>query len=92
MKRWSFWWWAPPVVLGLTAALIPGEPTYSPHSFSDHLVLARQILLGSAAVYLWIVLLFRILRAVIAGPRQDDARRGFDVIARSDGPPIDGAK
>jgi hypothetical protein len=92
MIRWSLWWYAPPVVLGLAAALVPAEPTLSPHSFSDHLVLARQLLLGSAAVYLWIVLLFRILRGVIAAPRQDDARRGFDVIARSDGPRIDGAK
>jgi hypothetical protein len=92
MTRWSLWWYAPPVVLGLAAALIPAGPTLSPHSFSDHLVIARRILVGSAAVYLAVFVLFRMLRALIAAPRQDDARRGFDVIARSDGPPIDGAK
>jgi len=91
MTRWSLWWYAPPVVLGLAAALIPAEPTYSPHSFSDHLVLARQILLGSAAVYLAVFLLFRMLRALLAAPRRDDARRGFDVIATTDHPPIHGA-
>jgi hypothetical protein len=88
----ALWWWAPPVVLGLAVALIPAEPHYSPHSFSDGLVLARRLLLGSAVLYFWIVLLIRMLRALIPAPRQDDARRGFDVIARSDGPRIDGAK
>jgi hypothetical protein len=76
----------------LAAALIPAEPTYSPHRFSDHLGLARQILVGSAAVYLAVFLLFRMLRALIAAPRHGDARRGFDVIAPNDDLPIVGAE
>jgi hypothetical protein len=60
--------------------MISAEPTYSPHSFSDHLVLARQILLISAALYLWILVLFRMLYAVLTGPRRVRPPHGFDVL------------
>lgn len=63
----------------LAAALLSAEPTYSPHGFSDRLVLARRLLLGSDVLYSWIVLLFRMLRALIAAPGRDGARRGFDL-------------
>jgi hypothetical protein len=65
----------------------PLRANLSPHSFSDHLVLARQLLLGSAAVYLAVFLLFRMLRALIAAPRHEGTRRGFDVNA-TDGNPL----
>lgn len=87
MRRWSLLWWVPPVVLGVAAALIPAEPHYSPHSFSDHLVIARRILLISAALYLWLFILLRMVYALYTAPRPENPRRGFGVIPpKSDAP------
>ena len=78
MKRWSLWWWLPPVILGLGAAAIPPVPQYTPRSLSDKLVALRALLLVAAFAYVFLLILARVIYAMNRPPT-DDPRRGFEI-------------